>query len=95
MQKIYRSKEGYIRRNIANSEVIIPIGGNVADFNGFIELNSTAAFIWDKLSSGTSKETLLDEMCGFFEDISKKEAMEDINEFFEILIENKMIEEIK
>ena len=95
MQKVYRTKDGFIRRNIANCEVIIPIGGNVASFNGFIELNSTAAFIWDKLSSGISKEKLCVEMCSFFEEISKDEAEADINELFEILIENKMIEEVK
>ena len=95
MQKTYRSREGFIRRSIADCEVIIPIGGNVADFNGFIELNSSAAFIWDKLTDGISKEELLKEMCEFFEEISKEEAEADINEFFEILIENKMIEEVK
>lgn len=95
MEKLYRSKEGFIRRNIANCEVIIPVGGNVADFNGFIELNSSAAFIWDKLSDGISKEKLLDEMCCFFEEISKDEAKSDIDDFFAVLIEHKMIEEVK
>lgn len=95
MEKLYRAKEGFIRRNIANCEVIIPIGSNVADFNGFIELNSTAAFIWDKLSDGISKEKLLDEILTSFEEISKDEAETDINEFFAVLIENKMIEEVK
>lgn len=95
MQKIYRSREGFIRRNIANCEVIIPIGGNVADFNGFIELNSTACFIWDRLTSGISKQELIDEMCRSFDEIGKAEAESDIDEFFAVLIEHKMIEEVK
>lgn len=93
--KTYRAKSGFIKRNIAGCDVLIPIGNNVANFNGFIELNSTASFIWDKLADGISKEKLLDEMCLSFEEISKDEAASDINEFFSILVDNKMIEEIK
>lgn len=94
MQKTYRAKDGFIRRNIADCEVIIPIGGNVADFNGFIELNSTAAFIWDKLTEGITKGNLCSEICDSF-GIEKDEALADINEFFDILLQNKMIEELK
>lgn len=94
MSEIYRAKDGFIRRNIADCEVIIPIGSNVANFNGFIELNSTAAFIWDKLVNGITKEKLCEEMCESF-GIIDEEAMADINDFFDILIENKMVEEVK
>lgn len=73
MQSFYRTKKDYIRRNIANCEVIIPIGGNVADFNGFIELNSAAAYIWDRLTEGTTKDVLINEGCSTFE-ISQEEA---------------------
>ena len=94
MTEAYRTKDGFIRRNIADCEVIIPIGGNVANFNGFIELNSTAAFIWDKLSHGITKELLCSEMCSCF-GIEADEAKADIDDFFGILLENKMIEEVK
>lgn len=92
MQKKYRTKNGFIRRNIADSEVIIPIGNNVANFNGFIELNSTAALIWDKLTQGSSKNEICEEMCSLFS-VPREEALSDLNEFFGLLLENKMIEE--
>lgn len=42
-------KEGFILRKIANNDMVVPIGNNIADFNGVISLNETAAFLWRHL----------------------------------------------
>ena len=47
----YQTKPNYIRRKVAGNDILIPVAENVADFNGFIELNSAAAFIWDFLKA--------------------------------------------
>mgnify|MGYP000428236159 CR=1 FL=1 len=45
----FQAKDCYIHRKIGDSDVLICIGQNIADFNGYIELNATAALLWETL----------------------------------------------
>ena len=47
--KLFCAKKGYIHRKIANEDVLISVGSGIANFNGYILLNSTASFLWDML----------------------------------------------
>ena len=38
-------KKDFVVRTIAGQDVVVPIGENVAKFNGIISLNETAAFL--------------------------------------------------
>lgn len=89
----YQAKSNYIHRKVGGNDILIPIAENVADFNGFIELNPTAAFIWDMLliphtvaevSAALSAETGIDEAI----------ACSDTEEFFAMLLEHKMLIEV-
>lgn len=39
----YKIREGYIHRKAAGNDVLISVGENVANFNGYITLNPAAA----------------------------------------------------
>ena len=54
----YQTKPNYIRRKVGGNDILIPIAENVADFNGFIELNPAAAFIWDTLKTPASAKEI-------------------------------------
>ena len=48
-------KENFILRKIAGDDVVVPIGENIADFNGAITLNETAALLWkERISALTA-----------------------------------------
>ena len=41
----YRVAEGFVHRQVAGNDVLISVGANVANFNGYITLNPTASFL--------------------------------------------------
>ena len=41
-------KEGFMLRQVAGEQVVLPVGANV-DFNGMITLNETGATLWKRL----------------------------------------------
>lgn len=73
-------KEGFILRKIADTDMVIPIGDNIAYFNGIISLNETAAFLWNRLSEGSEPSVLSEELMKTYQ-ISRETATEDINKF--------------
>lgn len=91
--KKFKTKENYIKRKIAETDVLIPIGENVADFNGFIELNPSAAVIWDTLTQGANRKDLICALTESFQ-IPQETAAADIDEFIALLFQHGMIEEV-
>lgn len=51
-------KEGFLLRNIAGSNIVVPVGAASVDFNGMITLNDSGAFLWKELEKGGDEETL-------------------------------------
>lgn len=90
--KKYQASKDFIHKKIAGSDVLISIGANVADFNGYIQINESAVALWDALQEPcdvTDLERVLKDKY----DVSNETAAEDVAEFMNILIEHKMISE--
>lgn len=49
-------KEGFVKQQIGDKTIIVSTGDLSKDFHGMIELNYTAADIWDWLSQGFTNE---------------------------------------
>ena len=90
--KLFRAKNGFIHRKIANQDVLISVGSGIADFNGYILLNSTASFLWDMLKEERSIQELTEALAQEFE-VSPEEANMDVTEFMLMLIDKGMLEE--
>ena len=45
-------KSGFAKRNIAGSEIVVPVGNKAMEFNGMITLNESGGFFWDCLVDG-------------------------------------------
>lgn len=84
-------KDGFILRKIANNDIVIPTGNNIADFNGVISLNETAAFLWSLLLKDTTLPELIDAYIQQFE-ISKETAQVDAECFLMHLKLKNMLE---
>ena len=88
--KRYKAKDGFIRRKIMDNDILISIGENIANFNGYIQINESAAFLWNELKVDKS----ISELVGLLSDkygIDLTIAEKDVLEFLEILEEHKMV----
>ncbi len=84
-------KEGFIIRKIANTDMAVPVGNNIADFNGIITLNYTAAFLWRILKDGAKKADLIELLMKYY-DVTKEIAMKDTEMFIQQLGEANILD---
>ena len=89
-QICYQAKDCYVHRKLAKNDVLISVGANVANFNGYIALNPTASFLWDALAQPRTADTLADLLTEEF-DVSRETAQTDVAEFLEMLTKNAMV----
>ena len=75
-------KEGFILRNVAGSNVVVPVGQATVDFNGMMSLNDTGAFLFNKLTKGTTEEQLIRDLMDEYS-IDKELATKDVKDFIE------------
>lgn len=88
--KKYQASPDYIYRRVADSDVPISIGSNIADFNGYIQLNPSAVCLWKQLSEPKTLdqlETALEETY----QIPHERAVEDVIDFLNELKEHDMV----
>jgi len=86
----FQASQNYIHRKITGQDVLICVGEDIANFNGYVQLNATAAALWDAMSApktAAELEKLLIDGYG----ISGEDARSDVAEFLTLLQENKMI----
>ena len=84
-------KEGYLLREVAGSNIVVPFGEGELNFSGVITLNDVGAFFWQKLDKGCTKEELLKALLTEYE-IDEKTASNDIDEFVGKLKEAGLLE---
>ena len=53
-------KDGFVKQQIGDKTIIVSAGDLSNEFHGMIELNYTAADLWDWLSQGASREEAAD-----------------------------------
>ena len=89
-EKKYQASENYIHRKIADSDVLISVGSNIANFNGYIQLNNSAVSLWEQLAEPSTTEQLekvLEDKYG----ISHEQAVEDVADFLKELKDHDMV----
>ena len=86
----YQVKSGYVHRQVAGNDVLISVGANVANFNGYITLNPVASFLWDALKQPQSVSTLTELLLEEFE-VERERAQNDVTQFLEMLLYHSMV----
>ena len=86
----FTASPDYIHRKIAGKNVLVSIGGNIANFNGYIQLNETAAFLWQQMKSPKTLDELVTALTAEFE-VSAEEARADVEELLEQLVQEEMV----
>lgn len=74
-----------ILRTIAGESVLIPTGSFAGKFNGLINLNGTASFIWEKMEEVSSREEMVQLILDRYE-IDEETARKDVNGFLDTAI---------
>ena len=77
-------KEGFMLKNIAGANVVVPVGSNTVSFRSVITLNESGAFLWKQLENDTTKEKVLEAMLSEYA-VDQATAKADIDEFVELL----------
>ena len=52
-------KNGFAKREIAGSYIVVPVGKEASEFNGMITLNESGSFFWDCLQNESQANTML------------------------------------
>lgn len=73
-------KDGFIRREVAGSVVVIAVGEAGEKFNGMMKLNETGSFLWKKLENGASFDELVTELLEVY-DVSAQRAASGVENF--------------
>ena len=73
-------REGFLLRNVAGNNVVVPIGQATLDFNGMMSLNETGAFMFSKMLDGTTKEQLIEDLISEYE-VEREIAQKDVDDF--------------
>ncbi|MBR6754624.1 MAG: PqqD family protein [Clostridia bacterium] len=74
-------KDGFVLREVADSFVVMNIGGELA-FNGMITLNEVGAFIWKAVENGANAEEIAKKITLEYE-IDYETALSDTKVFIE------------
>ena len=77
-------KKDYILREVAGTNVVLPVGTATVKFNGMLTLNTTGVMLWRLLEEGTSADAMTEMLCAKF-DVAVETAQKDVMEFLDIL----------
>ena len=90
--KTMKVKNTIVLRNLAGSNVVVPVGNDLVDFNGMITLNETGAFLWKCLTEHKTHDELTEALMNEYTGVEKEEAGKDIDEFIAVLDKNGILE---
>lgn len=85
-------KDSFILRNVAGSNVVLPMGASSAKFSGMLRLNETGVFLWENLKNEITEEDLVNAMLAEY-NVASDEAREDVQEFLKTLRDAGVLEE--
>lgn len=88
--KKFQTKAQFVHRQIAGGDVLISVGENIANFNGYIEINSSASFLWEEMKEPRTANQLEQALERKYH-LSHEQAVEDVLDFLQILQEHDMV----
>ena len=84
-------KSGFKLMKVGVQNLVVAVDERAEKFNGMVRLNSTGAFLWEKIEKGSEKEELLSALLAQY-GIDEETARKDLDGFLNILIENGILE---
>jgi hypothetical protein len=81
-----------VARDTGDEYVLVPVTDNIADMKSVYTLNSTGAFIWNRLDGSKTVRDIVDEVEKEF-DVDSKQALDDVLAIFHDMKEYLIIVE--
>jgi hypothetical protein len=81
LNTVYKPSPEIVARNTGDEYVLVPVTNNIADMKSVYTLNSTGAFIWERLDGKRTVKNIADEVENAFE-VDASEALDDVLSFF-------------
>lgn len=76
----------YVLKKVADSYIVVALGGDIVDLNTIISLNDTGAFIWKQLENETDKEAVVSALLAEY-DVTNEQAEKDVDSFIQKMTE--------
>lgn len=83
-------RNGFAKREIAGSYIVVPVGNTSNEFNGMITLNESGSFFWDCFMNDISIDEAVNMVTAEY-DIDADTAKHDIEGFVKMLSDNNLI----
>lgn len=84
-------KDGFAKRDIAGSIIVVPVGETAQEFNGMITLNESGSFFWDCFKNDITIDEAVELVCNEY-DVERDRARADVEKFVDMLKENNLFE---
>ena len=84
-------KKDFVLRKVCGLNVVLPTGANVKDFGGALNLNDSAALIYEQLQAGKSVEEAAVALMEAY-DVTPETALADVQETIESLREAGVVD---
>lgn len=85
-------KSGFAKREIAGSNIVVPVGRKSLDFNGMITLNGSGSFFWDCFCKDITIDDAVKMVTAEY-DVDESTARKDIEGFVKMLKDNDLLDE--
>ena len=89
MAELLMNKD-FVLRKVCGMNVVLPTGTNVKDFGGALNLNDTAALIYELLQAGKTVEETVSALVAAY-DVTPETALADVQETIELLREASVV----
>ena len=80
-----RRNPDFLLRRVADTNIVVPIGPATEKLAGMIHLNGTGVFLWEKLETDQTLESLAEALTAEY-DVNRERACADVQRFLETLI---------
>lgn len=84
-------KDGFLLREVAGSNIVVPIGQAELDFGGMMTLNEVGAFVWHCLETDTTEAEVVKALLAEY-DVDEQTAKHDVHSYIVRLQEKGIIE---
>lgn len=81
-----KRNEDFILREVAGTQVLVPVGEATLSFPGMVTVNATSAFLWEKLETPQTAQSLTACLLQRYA-VSEAQAMADVEKFLHTLME--------
>lgn len=78
-------KYEFVINQVAGETVAVSVGNNNGDFNGYIKLNETGAFIFKELKADVTREQIIQNLLKQYPNATLQEVSDSVDDLIEKL----------